>query len=317
MTRKSNNWKLWSSFSLAVGFWCFALIGSANAQGVTLGPAADFALLSDAGPLTLANHTVMTGVGTNVGATYSNVVVGGNNSVIRGEVIATLFEKGPGATIGLTARAFVLGACVTDGGAITTGTGAVCLSKDTTGTNPALTMIGNAVNQEENFDAAVSCLAPTQSLAAINLADSATKTITDTILNGLNVISTPSITLGNSSVLTLTGGILDTVVLETPGALSVGDSAKIVLAGGLLPQNVWITSTTEPEGFNPPAAIPSVHLNNSSVVFGSIHGGHTCGIGTGVTITGAMICDYGISAGDNLTVHFAPATGFSLPGCSA
>jgi hypothetical protein len=315
MTRKSNRWGSRAIFGMSVGVFCLALAGLANAQGITLGPAADFAVLSDAGPLNLGNHTIMTGVGTNVGATYSNIMLGGNNTLIPGDVIATLFELGPGATIGLANHATIAGKCVTDGGAITTGIGATCLSEDTTGTSPDITMIGNAVNQEENFDEAVSCLTPTQSLVAINLAASKTMTITDTISNGLNVISTPSITLGGSAVLTLHGGILDTVILETPGTLSLGFSAKIVLQGGLLPQNVWITSTTEPAGFNPPATTPSVFLNNSSVVFGSVHGGYTCGLGSGVTITGAMICDFGMTSGPNLTVHFAPATGFSLPAC--
>ncbi len=315
MTKKSNRWESRAISCLSVGVWCLALAGLANAQGTTLGAAADFAVLSDAGPLVLGNHTIMTGVATNVGATYSNVLIGGDNTLIRGDAIATLFELGPGATIRLSNQAHVSGACVTDGGAITLGVGAACGSQDTTNTSPDITLIGNAVDQEENFDQAVSCLTPTQSPPAINLAASKTMTITDTVPNGLNVISTPSITLGGSAVLTLQGGILDTVILETPGTLSLGYGAKIVLQGGLMPQNVWITTTTEPAGFNPPATTPSVFLNNSSVVFGSVHGGYTCGLGSGVTITGAMICDYGITSGPNLTVHFAPATGFSLPAC--
>lgn len=302
-------------FVTVAAIWCLALVGIANAQ-VTLGDAVDFAVLSDAGPLTLGNSTVISGVSTNVGATYGNIKMFGNNTKVNGDAIATLFELGPGATISLLNHAHVLGACVTDGGAITLAVGATCLSQDTTGTSPDLTMIGNAVNQEEVFDQAVLCQTPTQSLAAINLAASKTKTITDTVPNGLNVISTPSITLGNSSVLTLQGGILDTVILETPGNMSMGYSAKIVLQGGLLPQNVWITTTTEPAGFNPPAITPSVFLNNSSVVFGSVHGGYTCGLGSGVTINGAIICDFGFTAGPNLRVHFAPATGLSLSACA-
>lgn len=257
-------------FVTVAAIWCLALVGIANAQ-VTLGDAVDFAVLSDAGPLTLGNSTVISGVSTNVGATYGNIKMFGNNTKVNGDAIATLFELGPGATISLLNHAHVLGACVTDGGAITLAVGATCLSQDTTGTSPDLTMIGNAVNQEEVFDQAVLCQTPTQSLAAINLAASKTKTITDTVPNGLNVISTPSITLGNSS---------------------------------------------EPAGFNPPAITPSVFLNNSSVVFGSVHGGYTCGLGSGVTINGAIICDFGFTAGPNLRVHFAPATGLSLSACA-
>lgn len=305
-------------FAVSAAIWCLTLAGianAANAQGVTLGAAADFALLSDAGPMTLGNSAVILGVSTNVGATYSNIKIGGNNTKIDGDVIATLFENGPGATIALANYAHVLGACVTDGGAITLGSGATCGSQDTTNTNPDITLIANAVDQEEVFDQAVSCEAPTQSIAAIAPAAGKTMTITDTVTGGLNVISTPSIAMGNSSVLILNGGSTDSVILETAGSISMGFGAKIVLQGGLMAQNVWITSTTEPAGFNPPASPPSVFINNSSVINGTVHGGDTCTLGSGVTINGAMICDYGLTTGPNLRMHFAPATGFSLPGC--
>ncbi|MBF6560841.1 MAG: hypothetical protein IVW56_11155 [Candidatus Binataceae bacterium] len=304
----------WSAvFAGSVAIWCLALAGIANAQGVTLGAAANFALLSDAGPMTLGNSAVILGVSTNVGATYSNIKIGGNNTKINGDVIATLFENGPGATISLANYAHVLGACVTDGGAITLGSGATCGSQDTTNTNPDITMIGNAVDQEENFDQAVSCEAPTQSIAAI--APAAGKTQTIALSAGLNVISTPSVAMGNSSVLILKGGSTDSVILETAGSFSMGFGAKIVLQGGLMAQNVFITTTTEPAGFNPPASPPSVFINNSSVIYGTVHGGDTCTLGSGVTINGAMICDYGLTTGPNLKMNFAPATGLSLPGC--
>ncbi len=311
----SGRWGLRASLAMCASISCLALAGLANAQ-VTLGSAVDFAVISDAGPLVLGNHTVITGTSTDVGATYGNVTIGGNNTMIPGDVVTSLFELGPGATISLANYAHVAGTCVTDGGAITLGTGATCANEDTTNTNPDIALIASAVNQEEDFDYAVTCLAPTQSIPAVNLAASKTQTVTDAVPNGLNVISTPSITMGGSSVLTLQGGSLDQVILETPGNMSLGYGAKIVLAGGLLAQNVWITTTTEPAGFNPPATTPSVFLNNSSVVFGSVHGGYTCSLGSGVTINGAIICDYGLTTGPNLTVHFAPATGLSLPACA-
>lgn len=53
--------------------WCFAQAGIANAQDpappVTVGPTGDFAVLSDAGPLSLGNHTLVLGTGASVAST--------------------------------------------------------------------------------------------------------------------------------------------------------------------------------------------------------------------------------------------------------
>jgi len=296
---------------------CFALIGFAGAAQaqVTLGPAAQFALLADDGALDVGNHTLISGPGGNIGATYNDISIGGNNTDIIGNAVDTVFGEimFPPATITLLNYAHVVGTCVTDGGDIILNTGATCTHQvmDPTDTNPNIVLLGEAVDQEEVFDAAVLCQQPTQSVT-INLAAGKTKTITDT--TALNVITAPNITLGNSAVLTLSGNSTDIVILETTGPITIGDSAKIVLAGGLVPQNVWISSTTEFVGFHKPATPPTTMIGNSAVINGTIHGGETCSLGTGVTFNGALICDYGITAGANLTMNFKPATGISLPG---
>jgi hypothetical protein len=322
--------RLYSLKLLAIGvgatIWCLAQVGIANAQDppppppITVGPTGDFAILSDSGPLSLGNHTLVLGTGASVASTYSSpLLIGDAQTKIQGDAIATEFELNPPpAATTIQNYGHVTGACVTDGGPITLLTGATCGSKVTDPNSPLIGNLADAVDNEEIVDAAILCQEPTETLPAINLGAGKKQTIT--LASGLNIIVTPSITLGNSSTLTLSGGSADSVVLATPGTpgegkINVGFSAKIVLTGGLVAQNVWITSTPEPQGFNPPAADPSLILKNSSVINGTIHGGFTCSIGSGVTINGALICDYGLTAGNNLIVNFKPATGLSLPNC--
>jgi len=318
LLRKPLKWG-WAAFAGGAAIFCLAFIGIANAQ-VTIGDLGSFALLADDGTLAVGNHTILTG-GGDLGAVYADITIGGNNTSIAGDAIASMFDIfPPGATILLQNYATVLGSCVTDGGEVTLDTGAGCTHAviDTAGdpaATPFITLLGDAVNQEEAFDSAVLCQTPTQTLGAITLAASQKSTITDTVPGGLNVITTPSITLGNSSTLTLSGGSGDTLILRTPGTITVGSSAKIVLTGGLTPSNVWISSTTEFVGFHAPANPPTTIIGSSSTINGTIHGGETCGLSTGVTINGALVCDYGITAGQNLTLHFSPAIGISLPAC--
>jgi hypothetical protein len=301
----------------------------ANAQDppppppITVGPTGDFAVLSDAGPLSLGNHTLILGTGASLASTYGVLTIGDAQTKIQGDAIATQFELNPPpATITIANYGHVVGACVTDGPpsppSILLHTGATCGSKVMDPNSPLIGNLADAVDNEEIVDAAILCQEPTETLPAINLGAGKKQTIT--LASGLNIIVTPSITLGNSSTLTLNGGSADSVVLATTGApgegkINVGFSAKIVLTGGLVAQNVWITSTPEPEGFNPPAADPSLTLKNSSVINGTLHGGYTCSVGSNVTINGAIICDYGLTAGHNLSVNFKPATGLSLPDC--
>jgi hypothetical protein len=328
--KRPNRLELSVIVGVGVAVWCLALAGIAKAQDppppppVTLGPTGDFAVLSDAGPLSLGNHTLILGTGASLASTYAVLKIGDAQTRIQGDAIATQFELNPPpATITMLNYGHVTGACVTDGTTIPTSiflhTGATCGSEVADPNSPLIGNLADAVDNEEIVDAAILCQEPTEMLPAIVLG--AGKKMTIPVAAGLNVIVTPSITLGNSSVLTLSGGSADSVVLATTGSpgegkINVGDSAKIVLAG-LSPQNVWISSTPEPQGFNPPAsaANASLILKNSSVINGTLHGGYTCSIGSGVTINGALICDYGLTAGNNLIVNFAPATGLSLPNC--
>ncbi len=294
--------------------------GPAQAQQVTLGPLAQFALISDAGPLSVGNSAVVKGTGANVGASYNPITIGGNNSHIDGDVVTSNFELAPpGSTITLENYAHVLGTCVTDaGGSVILKVGANCASVDTSGSNSDIGLLASAVNQEEVVDAAILCQAPSQTLPAINLAAGRRMKIVDTVSGGLNVIDTPDITLGNSAVLTISGGASDTVILETEGNLTLGFGAKIFLAGGLTASNVWITATSEPyETTGNPGPNGIVNLKNSSVVYGTMHGGNACTLGSGVTIHGALVCDFGVTTGPNLRLFFQPASGLSVPACQA
>src|SRR5450755_1504742 len=181
-----------ATVALAIGM----MSTMANAQGVTLGPALNFAVLGDAGPVIMGNSAILKGAPAQVGASY-NIVIGGNNSSYSGDIISSLFEKFvPGAEIKLNNYAHVVGKCVTDGGSIVLGTGATCGSKVQDPSAPEITVLENALNQEEVWDDAVNCQTPTQTIPAINLGAGKNQTISTNNLGGLSVISTPNITLG-------------------------------------------------------------------------------------------------------------------------
>jgi hypothetical protein len=287
----------------------------ANAQ-VTLGDALDFAVLGDAGPVIMGNSATLKGAPAHVGASY-NIVIGGNNSSYSGDVISSLFEQGPGAQIKLNNYAHVIGKCVTDGGSIVLGSGATCNGgKVQDQSAPEITVLENALNQEEVWDEAVNCQSPTQSIPAINLGAGKNQTISTNNPGGLSVISTPNITLGNSSTLRISGSILDQVILITPGNIKLNFGSKIVLIGGLQPQNVLIDAAAEPQETGDfSTQLGLVNIANSGVVFGTLHCGNSCTFGSGVNVTGAVIGDFGFTTGPNLRLTFAPLTGISLPAC--
>jgi hypothetical protein len=302
-----------ATVALAIGL----ISPMANAQGVSLGPALNFAVLGDAGPVIMGNSAVLKGSGAHVGASY-NIVIGGNNSSYPGDVISSLFEFGPGAQIKLNNYAHVAGACVTDGGTIVLGSGATCGSQVLNASAPEITLLKDALNQEEVWDDAVNCLTPTQTIAAINLGDGKNQTINSNVPGGLSVISTPNITLSNSATLTISGSILDQVILITPGNIKLSFGSKIVLAGGLQAQNVLIDASSEPqEQGDTTTPVGIVTINNSSSFTGTLHCGNSCTFGSGVHVTGAIIGDFGLTTGPNLRLTFAPLTGISVPACAA
>jgi hypothetical protein len=290
----------------------------ANAQ-TTLGPALNFAILGDAGPVTIGNTAIFVGAGANIGASYNPIVLGGNNSKYNGSVIASNFEftpPDPGLDIRLFNYATVTGTCASASGTVTKGSGATCGAIVTTNSNPFITLLENALNQEEVWDDVVNCQPPTITMGAINLGASKVQTIFTNKPGGLTVIATPNITLGNSSTLRLSGAINDKVILITPGNITLNFGSKIALTGGLMPQNVLIQAESEPaeEGSDDPIGI--VTLANSTSLSGTLHCGNGCTLGSGVNLTGAIIADEGIVAGPNLRFTFAPLTGVSLAACT-
>src|ERR1700723_3228500 len=97
--KKPHSLEMSAVVALGLAIWCLTLAGIAHAQDpglpppVTLGATADFAILSDAGPLTLGNHTLVLGTGASVGSTYSNLMLGDAETKIQGDAIATQFEQ--------------------------------------------------------------------------------------------------------------------------------------------------------------------------------------------------------------------------------
>jgi hypothetical protein len=177
-------------------------------------------------------------------------------------------------------------------------------------------VLENALNQEEVWDDAVNCQTPTQTIPAINLGAGKNQTISTNNPGGLSVISTPNITLGNSATLRISGSILDQVILITPGNIKMNFGSKIVLIGGLQPQNVLIDAASEPqETGDTSTQLGLVNIANSGALFGTLHCGNSCTFGSGVSVTGAIIGDFGLTTGPNLRLTFAPLTGISLPAC--
>ena len=292
----------------------------ASAQ-TTLGPALNFAILGDAGPVIIGNSALLIGGGTNVGASYNPITLGGNNSKYNGSIIASNFEftpPDPGPVIQLNNYATVTGACATASGTVTKGSGAVCVGGIvTTNSNPYITLLENALNQEEAWDDVVNCQTVTIPLSQpISLGASKVQTIATNVPGGLTVISTPNITLGNSSTLWLSGAINDKVILITPGNITLNFGSRIALTGGLLPQNVLIQAESEPAETGSTDQIGIVTLANSTSLSGTLHCGNGCTLGSGVNITGAILADEGIAVGPNLRLTFAPLTGVSCAACT-
>jgi hypothetical protein len=233
-----------------------------------------------------------------------NIVIG-NNTLAAGDVIT--FD----GTITLDNYAKVQGQCVTSQGpgSVITKVGASCGSTDTTGTNALLYFLDFAALDASFFACDVQTGSPTQSIPAINIAAGKTFTVTDAVSGGLNFIDVPSVAVGNSATLVLNGGPSDTVVLRIDGSTSLGNGAKIALTGGLTPFTVVIAAQ---------GGISS-WLNSTTVAGTTLVGlpfeddGLNCTIGSGATITGAVLCSNDLTFGPNARVNFLPAFLVSVP----
>ncbi len=221
------------------------------------------------------------------GAVGGKDVTFGAYSIVGQDVIAS------SSTVELNNYAKALGACVTGGNPLNLKIGAICGSSDTSGTNPDLATLTSAITDLATFETALSGAASTQTIPAVNLADSGTQTISDSVA-GLNIISVPSVTLGNSSTLTLSGLAADTLVLNISGALAIGDGAAIRLAGGLVPANVIINVGGLVTAWNASSTLNGTLLALNSACTGT----------TGITINGAVVCSGSLNFGHNARLNF-------------
>jgi hypothetical protein len=265
-----------------------ALVIPNSAAAVTLSSALAFSALSTSGDVNI-NNVAKVSVNA-LGAVGGQNVTLGSNSLAGGDAVAD-----PGAiTLGNFSK--VISKCITGGGAVNLHLGAKCGSTDTTGTNPELTVLSNAITDVGTFVTALTSATPTQTLPATIVKDFPSTTITDTVVGGLNIIELPSLILKNSSTLILSGGAADSMVLEITGNLLIGSGARILLKGGLNVDQVLIYVNGTVAAWGNTTTVGATLLAPNSA----------CAAGSGAKVVGAIICGGNVTFLQNATLVFTP-----------
>jgi hypothetical protein len=292
--------------ALIVVFGVLLRVSDASASGLLLALGFSLESFSDTG-------TVAVGVGNASRVTTPLCFVfggiGGASGISLGNNGAFCGDAISGGPIVVNNYTKVFKKCITLGDPVTLKTGATCADTDTTGNNPLLVAFFASFLSGGFFACNVQTGNATQTEPAINLAASKKLTITDGNPGGLNLIDVPSMTLGNSSTLTLSGGSSDTVVLRVDGASSIGHSAKILLTGGLTPFSVVIATQGGISFWGNSTTVNGTILNG--LPFSTT--GQNCTIGTGATISGAVLCENNLSIGANLRLDYEPAIAVDIP----
>jgi hypothetical protein len=264
---------------------------------VTLGSALGFALESVGGNVTMGTNTSV-GKGTIPAGSVAGLDVSlGNSSGVGQNAISS------SSALILGTNASVSGACVTGGSSISFGSAARCGSIDTTGTNPLLTTYSESGTDASTFETAVIDATPTQSIGGFTLAVGGSRTLTDSVSAGFNLVRiNGDVVLNNSSSLRLAGAAGDTVVVDITGNLSLGTNSHIQLSG-LSPNQVVIKVR---------GAISN--WGNSSSINGTLLAlDSDCAAGINDSVNGAVICGRDATFGSSLRVGFNPATNVCVP----
>jgi choice-of-anchor A domain-containing protein len=180
----------------------------------------------------------------------------------------------------------VYGDAITGGGSVT-GTriqGVI----DTSGANPQLSNLAQAISEAVLLAGSLSSLTPTQVLPGISVGNNQSRSIGTTVA-GLNVIQIPTITSGSRFTLTIKGAPGDTVVVNL-GSLVLGQQATVNL-NGLQPNQVI---------FNIAGAL-TIDINPQSISGTFLAPASACAIDQNLTFAGALYCGGNITFGNNLT----------------
>jgi len=265
---------------------------------ISLGNALSFALESVGGNVTMGTNASV-GKGTIPAGSVAGLDVSlGNSSGIGQNAISS------SSALVLGTNANVSGACVTGGSPITiSGSAARCGSTDTSGTSPLLTEYSESGTDASTFETAVIDATPTQSIGGFTLAVGGSRTLTDTVSGGLNLIRiNGDVVLNNSSSLRLAGGTGDTLVVDITGNLSLGTNSHIQLSG-LSPNQVVIKVRGAVSNWGDSSSINGTLLALDSV----------CAAGINDSVNGAVICGGAATFGSSLRVGFNPATNVCVP----
>jgi CSLREA domain-containing protein len=267
-------------------------------SGTNLGNALNFALESVGGDVTTGTNASV-GKGTAPAGSVAGLGVSlGNSSGVGQDAISS------SSSLVLGTNANVSGACVTGGSPITiSGSAARCGSTDTSGTNPLLTTYSESGTDASTFETAVIDATPTQSIGGFTLATAGSRTLTDSVVGGFNLVRiNGDVARNNSSSLTLKGAAGDTLVVDITGNLSLGTNSHIQLSG-LSPNQVVIKVR---------GAISN--WGNSSSINGTLLAlDSDCAAGINDSVNGAVICGRDATFGSSLRVGFNPATNVCVP----
>jgi hypothetical protein len=248
-----------------------ALAAPAVAFATDLGHALNFAALSTGNNVIIGN-----------GAGVADLAIGGKAATIQkgagvGEVVTNPGKiiLGPGAGAD---------SCITAGAVVKVGKNADCSTIDTSGSNPELTTLSDAIADTATFVNAASSQ-PATALPAVKVAKNGNQTITDTVSGGLNVFSIPSINIANGGTLEVSGGASDHALLLVAGNVKVGPDAVIDTTGGLPRTSLLILSSGR-----------SVTVGHDGVLDATVVAPNAnCILGPNAATEGAYICGKHVS----------------------
>ena len=267
-----------------------------SCSGTNLGNALNFALESVGGDVTTGTNASV-GKGTTPGSVAGLDVSLGTSSGVGQNAISS------SSALVLGTNTSVSGACVTGGSSISFGSAARCGSTNTSGTSPLLTTYSESGTAVSAFETAVIDATPTQAIGGFTLAIGGSRTLTDNVSGGFNLVRiNGDVVLNNSSSLTLAGTTGDTVVVDITGNLSLGTNSHIQLSG-LSPNQVVIKVRGAVSNWG-----DSSSINGTLFALDS-----ACAAGINDSVNGAVICGRNATFGSSLRVGFDPATNVCVP----
>ncbi|HEY6418181.1 MAG TPA: NHL repeat-containing protein [Candidatus Binataceae bacterium] len=254
------------------------------------GGVSTFAILSTASSVIMGNAERVVSQPGNIGATR---IKAGRSGSFSNNLIASVPS---GKAIRLGRVTSVLGRCASGGGAINLRPGSACNGgEDSSGANPLLHTLSDAIEDAAGFAQALESYSATQTLEArIKVGRSRTATIA--LTPGFNVVDIPAISVGEAAALVLDGASTTSAVIRVAGDLTLGKAARLNLLGGIVPQNVVVFVNGS-----------AVSLGNKSSLSGTLFASAAaCELGADILLTGSLICRGRIKMGTGDVVRVTP-----------